>query len=138
METTPTSQIHRGARVARDPRPPQRPQRLVRSACCATLSLALLAATTVAQAAVDIGRAKALLSQNACLGCHSVSSRLVGPSYHEVGAKYKGGDPATLAARIRSGGTGKWGQLEMPPQTNLSEADAKVLAEWILAGSPDQ
>ncbi|MDE2201548.1 MAG: cytochrome C [Burkholderiaceae bacterium] len=102
------------------------------------MSIALLLATTLAHAAVDVGRAKALLSQNACLGCHSVSSRLVGPSYHEVGEKYKGGDPATLAARIRSGGTGKWGQLEMPPQTNLSAADARVLAEWILAGSPDQ
>ncbi|WP_137923795.1 c-type cytochrome [Cupriavidus sp. 2SB] len=89
-------------------------------------------------AAVDVVRAKLLASKNACLGCHAVSMKLVGPSYKEVAAKYKGTEPAKLADSIKAGGSGKWGQLEMPPQPNLSDADAKLLAEWVLNGSPDK
>ncbi len=65
-----------------------------------------------------------------------MSSRVVGPSYKEVAARYAKDptmDAAALAARIRSGGKGHWGTMEMPPQPNLSEADARTLAEWILA-----
>ncbi|WP_224006257.1 c-type cytochrome [Cupriavidus pinatubonensis] len=88
--------------------------------------------------ALDVQRARELATQNACLGCHSVTSRMVGPSYQEVGEKYKGMDPVKLAARIKSGGSGHWGALEMPPQTALSDADARLLAEWVLAGSPEK
>ncbi len=89
-------------------------------------------------AAPDVARARQLANQNACLGCHAVSARLVGPSYAEVAAKYKGVDPSTLAASIKAGGAGKWGSTPMPAQAGLSDADARTLAEWILAGSPDK
>lgn len=89
-------------------------------------------------AAVDALRARELATQNSCLGCHAVAIRLVGPAYAEVAAKYKNVAPAQLAARIKSGGTGQWGMLEMPAQTALSETDAILLAEWILAGSPEK
>ena len=103
----------------------------------ALIGAALLAASA-SHAALDVGRAKALLSQNACLGCHAVESRVVGPAYKDVAAKYKGGNPVVLGARIKSGGAGKWGEIAMPPQAQLSDADARILAAWILADCPDK
>ena len=40
-----------------------------------------------------------------------------------------------LMKSIRNGGTGKWGEMAMPPQANLPEADLKRLATWILGGA---
>lgn len=79
----------------------------------------------------------ALAKKNGCMGCHAVSSQLVGPAYQAVAAKY-GNDKATvatLAESIRKGGSGKWGETAMPPQAQLKEADAKRLAAWILGGA---
>ena len=80
---------------------------------------------------------KALAEKNGCLGCHAVSVKLVGPAYKDVAAKYADQPDATamLATSIRAGGTGKWGEMAMPPQLQLSEADAKKLAAWILSGA---
>lgn len=87
-------------------------------------------------AAPDLAATRDLLAKNACLGCHAIGSRLVGPGFKEVAAKYQGMEAARLAASIRAGGQGKWGALEMPTQKQLSEADSLTLAEWVLAGSP--
>ncbi len=79
----------------------------------------------------------ALARKQGCLGCHAVASKLVGPSYVEVAAKY-GHDKAAiaeLAKSIRTGGSGKWGDMAMPPQAQLSDADARRLAAWILNGA---
>ncbi len=101
-----------------------------------------LAATAVlatgAAHALDTAKAKDLAGKNACLGCHAVDKKLVGPAYKEVATKYKGMDAAKLAASIKAGGSGKWGAVPMPAQAALSDADAKVLAEWVLAGAPDK
>ena len=80
---------------------------------------------------------KGLAEKNGCLGCHAVAAKLVGPAYKDVAAKYAGQPDATemLAKSIRAGGTGKWGEMAMPPQAQLSEADAKKLAAWILGGA---
>ena len=61
----------------------------------------------------------------------------MGPSYAEVAKKYASDKEAEakLVASIRAGGAGKWGPVPMPAQPNLSEADAKILAQWILAGA---
>lgn len=102
----------------------------------AIATLLMAGACAGAGAAVDVAKAKDLAAKNACLGCHAVASRILGPSYKEVAARYaqdKSVDADALAARIRSGGKGKWGAIEMPPQTAVSEADARVLAEWILS-----
>ena len=96
----------------------------------------LLFAAAASHAAIDAAKAKELASKNACLGCHAAATKLVGPAYKDVAAKYKGKAPAELAARIKSGGSGKWGNVPMPAQAQLSDADAKLLAEWVLAGAP--
>ncbi len=79
----------------------------------------------------------ALAQKNACMACHAVDKKLVGPSYQDVAKKYAGQKDAeaNLAKSIKAGGSGKWGPVPMPAQPNLSEADAKTLAAWVLAGA---
>lgn len=73
-----------------------------------------------------------LLNDHACNGCHAVERRIVGPSFKEVAAKYSGEAPDRIASKIRSGSQGIWGNVPMPPNTGLSEADARTIAGWIL------
>ncbi|WP_203422217.1 c-type cytochrome [Acidovorax sp. ST3] len=83
-----------------------------------------------------VGHASMELAQkNACMTCHAVDKKLVGPAYADVAKKYAGQKDAeaTLVASIKKGGSGKWGAIPMPAQAALSEADAKTLAKWILS-----
>lgn len=95
-----------------------------------TLAMAL---SVAAPAMAD----EALAKSKNCMACHAVDKKLVGPAYQEVAEKYADQKEAaaTLAASIRKGGSGKWGPVPMPAQAALSEADARTLAEWILAGA---
>jgi len=76
---------------------------------------------------------QALAAKNNCMACHAVDKKLVGPSYQDVARKYAGTSADALAASIRKGGAGKWGPIPMPAQPQLSEADARKLATWILS-----
>ena len=80
---------------------------------------------------------KALAEKYGCLGCHATATKLVGPAYQDIATKYAGDANvgAALARSIRNGGSGKWGEIPMPPQKQVSEADAKKLARWILDGA---
>jgi cytochrome c len=105
-------------------------------------SVALMAGLLSAGAAhanVDAA-AKALAAQKACMACHAVDRKLVGPSYKDVAAKHKGQADAVakVAARIKSGGSGMYGAVPMPPQPTLKDDELKLLATWILAGAPDK
>lgn len=77
---------------------------------------------------------EALAKAKNCMTCHAVDKKLVGPSYKDVAAKYKADKNAvaTLAAKIKSGGKGNWGQIPMPPN-NVTEDEAKKLATWVMA-----
>jgi cytochrome c551/c552 len=79
--------------------------------------------------------ALALTKKHACVACHGLDSRIVGPSFREVAAKYAGRDDAVayLSARIRSGSTGQWGAVPMPPQA-LADAEARSIAQWLADG----
>lgn len=92
-----------------------------------------LALATVLMA-LPVQASEALARKSDCLGCHAVATKLVGPAYKDVAAKYAGqADAQTmLALSIRSGSVGKWGDLPMPAHPKLSEADAKKLAAWVL------
>lgn len=79
--------------------------------------------------------ASALLKDNACLSCHAVDHKVVGPAYHDVAAKYAN-DPQALArvmSSIQHGGSGKWGDVPMPPFAQLSSDDLKSLATFIMS-----
>ncbi|MEY4491131.1 MAG: hypothetical protein RLY41_937 [Pseudomonadota bacterium] len=78
-----------------------------------------------------------LAKKNNCLACHATDKKIVGPAYQDVAKKYAGqaDAEAALAKSIKAGGSGKWGPIPMPPQAQLSDADAKTLAAWILGGA---
>jgi cytochrome c len=75
-----------------------------------------------------------LLDANACNGCHSLEQRVVGPSFKEVSSRYRSDPEANpkLIAKVRAGGQGAWGNVPMPPNPGLSEADAATLVAWVL------
>lgn len=77
----------------------------------------------------------ALLVKNNCLACHQVDKRKYGPTLKEVAAKYANDSKAAakLAKKIRAGGSGVWGQDVMPPQPQVSKADALLLAKYVLS-----
>jgi cytochrome c len=81
--------------------------------------------------------ALALARQNACLACHGINDKVVGPGFAQVAAKYKGdaGAPAALAKKIRQGGSGAWGGVPMPAQEQLKDDELQALVGWILAGA---
>ena len=70
-----------------------------------------------------------------CLACHYVDKRKYGPSFQQVAAKYADQKKAAelLAKKIRRGGTGVWGQDVMPPQPQVSAAEARALAKYVLS-----
>jgi cytochrome c len=87
-----------------------------------------------ANAAVDAAKAKQLAQKYNCLACHAVDKKLVGPPYQEVSKKYKGDKSAEekLIGKVKSGGSGVWGAIPMPPN-NVPDGDVKTLVEWILS-----
>jgi cytochrome c len=76
-----------------------------------------------------------LLKKYGCTACHSNDKKVVGPAYNDVAAKYKGdaGAAAKLAAKVKAGGSGVWGQIPMPPNPSVSDADMKTMIAYILA-----
>lgn len=76
-----------------------------------------------------------LAQKKSCLACHAAEQKLVGPSYKDVAAKYAGQKDAAamLAQKIQKGGVGAWGQIPMPANPQVSAAEAKQLADWVLS-----
>lgn len=97
----------------------------------ASVPAAAPAAAAAAGGSVDV---QALLTANACLGCHAINQKIVGPSYHDVAMKYKGDAQAQgkLEASIKAGGAGKWGQVPMPAFAGLKPQEVKALAAFVL------
>jgi cytochrome c len=96
-------------------------------AIVALLGLSLLAAPAFAQ--------EELAKKHACTACHSVDKKVVGPAFKDVAAKYKGNAkaPAMLEEKVKKGGTGVWGQVPMPPNSSVPDADIKALVKWVLS-----
>lgn len=71
-----------------------------------------------------------------CSACHAANTKLVGPSIADISKKYdgQGGALEKLMAKVKAGGSGVWGSIPMPPQTQLSDEDRKILVSWVLSG----
>ena len=92
-------------------------------------ALACTAIATPALAQIELAQ------KSGCTACHAVDKKLVGPAYKEVAAKYKGDKaaPAKLEEKVKKGGVGVWGQIPMPPNSQVSDADVKKLVAWVLS-----
>ena len=93
---------------------------------------ALIAAATVS---APVLADQALATAKNCMACHALDKKLVGPSYKDVAAKYAGDKTAAdkLATKIQKGGAGVWGPVPMPANPQVSDAEAKKLAAWVLS-----
>ncbi|WP_439687613.1 SULFITE:CYTOCHROME C OXIDOREDUCTASE (SUBUNIT B) OXIDOREDUCTASE PROTEIN [Cupriavidus oxalaticus] len=91
---------------------------------------AAAAAPNPAAAGVDV---QGLLAKNACLSCHSVAQKVVGPAYHEVAVRYQNDAQAQakLETSIRGGSSGKWGAVPMPPFASLKPEEVRALAAYV-------
>ncbi|HNQ04683.1 MAG TPA: c-type cytochrome [Thiobacillaceae bacterium] len=94
--------------------------------------------TGVAALALSAGLTSAdetLARKNACMSCHQTAKKVVGPAFRDVARKYRGDARAEahLLAVIKQGGKGVWGDIPMPPQPRISDADARRLVHWVLA-----
>jgi len=83
----------------------------------------------MADAGLDLAKAKN------CLACHAVANKVVGPAYKDVAAKYAGQKDAEakLVSKVMKGGSGVWGAVPMPANTQVNEAEAHTLVKWILS-----
>ncbi|HEX6733793.1 MAG TPA: c-type cytochrome [Azonexus sp.] len=106
--------------------------------CALLAALALLPVGTAAAAGFQVCdshglvRGAEIAMERGCFGCHTLSSKRVGPPYREIAAKYER-EPtalATLANKIKNGGSGVWGAATMPANP-ISDEEAEILARWI-------
>ena len=95
----------------------------------------IIAALGAALAAGPAIASMELATKSNCTACHAVDKKVVGPSYKEVAAKYKGNAKAEalLTEKVKKGGVGTWGQVPMPPNAAVKDDDIKTLVKWILA-----
>jgi cytochrome c len=96
--------------------------------------IAALFVAQAAHAALDNTSADAMMKKNGCAACHAIDKKLIGPPYQDVAAKYKGDKDALtkLSDKVKKGGVGAWGQVPMPPNAQIPDADIKDLVSWIL------
>jgi cytochrome c len=87
-----------------------------------------------AHAALTNAQAEAMMKKDGCAACHAIDKKIVGPAYLEVANKYRADKnaQAMLEKRVKEGSVGVWGQIPMPPNAAVSQADVKELVTWIL------
>jgi cytochrome c len=98
--------------------------------------LVITAAATALLAMSGVASAdQALAQKNACMSCHGVDKKIVGPAFKEIAAKYKGdaGAQANLVEKVKIGGKGVWGQVPMPPSPQVKPEDANKIIAWVLS-----
>jgi cytochrome c len=96
------------------------------------------AACVLAALAITAGSAQAnekLAQASGCMTCHGIEKKVIGPSFKEVATKYRNDKSAegALVKKVKAGGKGVWGEVPMPPNPHVKDADAKTLVEWILS-----
>jgi cytochrome c len=101
---------------------------IVISLCAAPFAVVAPAAQAATPQAISSGAY--------CSNCHGQDKKIIGPSFHDIAAKYAGDPKAAtaLAAKVRAGGKGVWGPVAMPPNGEkiISDADLGVVLAWIL------
>jgi cytochrome c len=95
----------------------------------ATVLVVLTASLAAAPALAN----EELAKKHACTACHAVDKKVVGPAFKDVANKYRGNAKAeaALVEKVKKGGVGVWGQVPMPPNSSVPDADIKALVKWI-------
>lgn len=108
------------------------PEKIATSVSAATVQTA----SPAKSAATGAAAVMPLLQKNACLACHGMGSKLVGPSFKDIANKYKDRTDAAayLSGKIKAGGQGAWGSIPMPPQA-LSAAESAQISQWLVQGA---
>ncbi len=99
------------------------------------MTIAAAGALMLAAQANAADPAEALAQKSGCLACHSVSQKVLGPSYKDIAAKYKGDKSAEakLVDKVKKGGSGVWGPIPMPANSpQVKDEDIKTIVQWIL------
>ncbi|HEY3554388.1 MAG TPA: c-type cytochrome [Casimicrobiaceae bacterium] len=101
-----------------------------------TIATAVLAAASLAVASSALAdQLEDMMKKYGCNACHAEDKKVIGPSYKDVAAKYKGdaGAVAKLSETVKKGGSGVWGPVPMPPNTQVPDAEIHKMVELILA-----
>ena len=96
----------------------------------------VIAAALALVAALPAEASEDLAKKYACVACHVVKgAKTVGPAYADVAKKYAGQKDAEakLVEKVKKGGTGVWGQVPMPPNPAVPDADVRALVKWVLS-----
>ncbi len=114
------------------------PARPNRPLTCLAFSFWAITTAPGAAAQTDTAALQTLMQRNNCTACHQIDKRKYGPNFKEVAVRYASDAKAvaTLAAKIKAGGNGVWGEDPMPPQPHVTDADARTMAELIMALKP--
>jgi cytochrome c551/c552 len=99
------------------------------------LMAALASSASAAFAADPPGLAAA--KQNACVACHGITNKVVGPGFTQIAAKYKdtADAEAVLFGKLKTGSSGTWGPVPMPSQAHVKDEELKTILSWIMAGA---
>jgi len=92
-------------------------------------ALLALGVSTQAWAQLDLAKSKN------CMACHAIDKKIVGPAYKDVAKKYAGQKDAEdkLTQKVLKGGSGVWGPVPMPANSQVTEAEARTLVKWVLS-----
>ena len=98
-------------------------------------AIVIAAAAVLAMGAGVVSADEALAKKSACMSCHQVAKKVVGPSFQDVAKKYKGDASAAahIVSVIKKGGKGVFGPVPMPPHPQVSDDNANKLANWVLS-----
>ena len=101
----------------------------------ATATIGIFLAAAGLQVSAPAAAQEALAKKHNCLVCHQVDRKVVGPAYKDVAAKYRNDKSAEakLVEKVEKGGVGVWGQVPMPPNASVPDADVRALVKWILS-----
>ncbi|RKR07886.1 glucose/arabinose dehydrogenase [Maribacter vaceletii] len=82
---------------------------------------------------------KALTQSMDCKACHKEAEASIGPMYIDVAKKYKDNKNAMtyLQGKMKSGGTGVWGEVTMPAHPNITSDETSQIAQYILSLAND-
>lgn len=99
-----------------------------------------VAATAEALMLVTVPRERKpddLVRETGCTACHAVGSKMVGPSFREIGTRYadRPGAAELLVGRVKNGTSGVWGAVPMPPNSAIADDDIRIIVNWILEGA---